>query len=139
MSIFWKNLTIIANDFLKLQIPKTWSDKCLKSFTVPFKKQHGNRTQTLSKSEQRLIYHNFWSLRRQLSLQKSFLGICKILRLFGNTFTADDKYSLLSGDNLRQPIQMQLSQTQNVFSHFFSIVLKFRLNFEYLKKNDTHS
>ena len=63
----------------------------------------------------------------------------QILRLFGNTFTADDKYSLLSGDNLRQPIQMQLSQTQNVFSHFFSIVLKFRLNFEYLKKNDTHS
>ena len=106
-------------------------------FTVPFKKQHGNRAQTLSKSERRLIYHNFWSLRRQLSLQKSFLGICKILRLFGNTFTADDKYSLLSGANLRQPIQMQLSQTQNVFSHFFSIVLKFRLNFEYLKKNDT--
>ena len=42
--------------------------------------------------------------------------ICKVLRLFVNTQTADDKYSLLNRDNLTQPIQMQLSQEQKTFS-----------------------
>ena len=36
--------------------------------------------------------------------------ICKFLRLFFNLLNADDKYSLLNGDNFRQPIPMQLSQ-----------------------------
>ena len=35
-----------------------------------------------------------------------------------NTFTADDKYSLLKRDNLTQPIQMQLSQKQKIFLNF---------------------
>ena len=33
--------------------------------------------------------------------------------------TADDKYSLLNTDNLKQANQAQLSQKQNFFSHFF--------------------
>ena len=36
-----------------------------------------------------------------------------------NTFTADDKYSLLKRDNLTQPIQMQLSQKEKIFINFF--------------------
>ena len=32
--------------------------------------------------------------------------------LFVNTFTTDDKYSLLNRENLTQPIHMQLSQKQ---------------------------
>ena len=35
-----------------------------------------------------------------------------------NTFTADDKYSLLKRDNLTQPIQMQLSKKQKIFLNF---------------------
>ena len=35
-----------------------------------------------------------------------------------NTFTADDKYSLLKRDNLTQPIQMQLSKKQKFFLNF---------------------
>ena len=35
-----------------------------------------------------------------------------------NTFTADDKYSLLKRDNLTQPIQMQLSQKEKIFINF---------------------
>ena len=42
--------------------------------------------------------------------------IYKILRLFVNTLTADDKHYLLNRDNLTQPIQMQLSQKQKTFS-----------------------
>ena len=33
-----------------------------------------------------------------------------------NTFSANEKYSLLNRDNLKQPIQMQLLQKQKTFS-----------------------
>ena len=38
--------------------------------------------------------------------------------MFVDILTADGKYSLLR-DNLRQPIQMQLSQKKKLFSEFF--------------------
>ena len=64
------------------------------------------------------------------------LVLCKILRLFVNTLTDDDKYSLLYRDNLTQPIQILLSQKQKTFFQFFSAFLKSTLNFEHLQKND---
>ena len=48
----------------------------------------------------------------------SLLVIHKILRLFVNTLRVDDKPFLLNGDNLTQPIQMQLSQKQKTFPEF---------------------
>ena len=66
--------------------------------------------------------------------------LCKILRLFLNTLTADDKYSLLNRDNLTQPIQILLYQKRNTFSEYFSAFLKSTLNFEHFeKKDDPHS
>ena len=54
--------------------------------------------------------------------------------------TDDDKYCLLYRDNLRQPIQILLSQKQKTFSQFFSAFLKSTLNFEHSrKKDDPHS
>ena len=47
------------------------------------------------------------------------LVLWKILWLFVNTLTDDDKYSLLYRDNLTQPIQILLSQKQMNFSQFF--------------------
>ena len=64
------------------------------------------------------------------------LVLWKILRLFVNTLTDDDKYSLLYRDNLTQPIQIQLSQKQKTFSQYFAAFLKSKLNFEHLKKKD---
>ena len=62
---------------------------------------------------------------------------CKILTLFANTFTADDKYSLFNRENLTQPIQMQLSQKHKTFPECFSAVLKSRLNFKnFQEKNE---
>ena len=53
---------------------------------------------------------------------------------------ADGKYSLLNRDNLTQPIQMQLSWKENLFSAFFSAFLKSSLNFEHFQeKDDPHS
>ena len=54
--------------------------------------------------------------------------------------TADDKYSLLNRDNLRQPIWTPLSQKQKTFSQFFLAFSKSTLNFEHVrKKDDPHS
>ena len=63
------------------------------------------------------------------------LVLCKILRLFVNKLTADDKYSLFDRDNLTQTIQILLPQKQKTFSYFFSPFLKCTLNFkQFLKK-----
>ena len=68
------------------------------------------------------------------------LELCKILGLFVNTLTDDDKYSLLYRDNLTQPIQILLSQKRKNFSRFFSAFLKSTLNLKHFqKKDDPHS
>ena len=64
------------------------------------------------------------------------LVLCKILRLFVNTLTDDDKYSLLYRDNLMEPIQILLSQKQKTLSEFFSTILRSALNFEHSRKKD---
>ena len=65
------------------------------------------------------------------------LVLWKILRLFVNTLTDDDKYCLLYRDNLTQPIQILLSQKQQTFSEFFSAFLKSTLNFEHFQNKMT--
>ena len=62
--------------------------------------------------------------------------INRILRLFVNTLTVDEKHNLLNRDNLTQPIQIQLSQKQKTFSEFFFAFLKSILNFKHLPKKD---
>ena len=65
------------------------------------------------------------------------LALCKILGLFVNTLTDDDKQSLLYRDNLTQPIKILLSQKQKTFFQFFSTFLKSTLNFEHFQKKMT--
>ena len=109
-------------------------------FRWPFKKQYGKRAKTLLKSERQHLYHIYWSLWKQLSFKKCPLEICKLLRLFVNTLTADDKYSLLNRDNLTQPIQTQLSQKKKLFLNFSLEFLKSNLNIEdFQGKDDPHS
>ena len=62
--------------------------------------------------------------------------IYKILRLFFNTLTADDKHYLLNRDNLTEPIRMQLPQKQKFFSEFFFALLKSILSFKHLPTED---
>ena len=64
------------------------------------------------------------------------LVLCKVLRLFVYTLTDDDKYYLLYGDNLTQPIQILLCQKQKTFSRFFSTFLESTLNFPHIQKKD---
>ena len=77
---------------------------------------------------------------RQLNWKKSLFVICKILRLFVNTFSAVDKDSLPNREYLTKPIQIQLSQKQKTFPGFFSAFSKSKLKFEHFqKKDDPHS
>ena len=69
-------------------------------------------------------------------LEKSLLVIHKILIVFVNTLTANDNHYLLNRDNLRQPIQIKLSQKQKIFSEFVFTFLKSILNFKHLTKKD---
>ena len=62
------------------------------------------------------------------------LVLWKILGLFVNTLSEDDKYCLLYKENLLQPIQILLSQKQKTFSQFFSAFLKSTLNSEHFQK-----
>ena len=62
---------------------------------------------------------------------------CKVLRLFDNTLTVDDKYSLLSRDNSMQTIQMHLSEKQKTFPVFFCAFFKSTSNFEDFPKKFT--
>ena len=64
----------------------------------------------------------------------------EVLGKFNNTITADDKYSFPNRENLRQPIQMQLSQKQKRFSEIFVAFLKNTSDFEHFqKKDDPHT
>ena len=56
--------------------------------------------------------------------------MCKILGLFVDQLTADDKYCLLNTGNLLQHFQMQLTQNRTIFSEFFFAFFKFRFSFE---------
>ena len=66
--------------------------------------------------------------------------IHKILRLFVNTLTVNDKDYLLNRENLTERIQMQLSKKQKTFSEISFAFLTSLLNLKYLPtKDDPHS
>ena len=68
------------------------------------------------------------------------LVLWQILKLFVNTLTEDDEYSLLHRDNLTQPIKILLSQKHKTFSEFFSAFSKYTLNSDHFQtKYDPHS
>ena len=72
-----------------------------------------------------------------MELQKSILETLKFFSRFFNTFTAHDKYSLISRDNWMQTSQLHLSQKQNIFSQLFAAFFEFALNFEHFQKKNT--
>ena len=77
---FQKKMTPIVYVFRKLQtrkdVVRQMSEKSC--FRKPFNKRHSKPCQTLLKSEDQLLYHIFWSIRRQMSWEQSLLVIWKI-------------------------------------------------------------
>ena len=103
-----------------------------------FEKQYGKCAQAQLNSASQHRYHIHSSLLSQLSPRKFVVLTWKILELLVNTLAADEKYPVLSRDNLRISIHMQLSQKQIIFSDLFAQFLKSGLNFEYFEKKDDH-
>ena len=125
MDIFRKIMTLIAYLFLRLRPAKNVVRYMCKksSLRLPFEKEQGKRVSTLLKSYCSDLYHIFCSMGREFSCKKSLLVIWEGLRLFVQTMSAIDKCSLPNGDNLMQPIHMQLSQKLKTFCGF---ILHFR-------------
>ena len=129
-------MTLIAFVFPKLQTPKLWLDKSLKSLTGPLDKHHGRCAKALLKSASQLLYHIHWVLRSQLSRKRSLLLTWNILGLVVNTLAADEKYPVLIRGSFTIPIQMQLPEKQKMFHQFLAAFSKSLLNFKYSEKKD---
>ena len=118
---------------------KKWLEKCLKS-RVSQDPQTNNMGKgpknfcNLNGSTFEIFINDF---ERQLHWKKSLLVIHKFLILFVKTLTVDDKHYLLKRDNLAQPIKIELSQKQKIFSDFFLAFLKSILNFKHQSKKMT--
>ena len=106
-------------------------------FRPPFDKEHRKRTKALSKSLSQHIYHIHSLLPSHVSWKKSLLLKCKILLLLVKALAADENYPVLNRDNLKMPIQMQLSKKQKSFSEFLLAFLKSTLDFKHFEKKMT--
>ena len=68
------------------------------------------------------------------------LVLGEILGVFVDTLPADDKYPVEYYENLRLPIQMQLSEKGKPFSEFFVRFQESTSNFKHFEgKDDGHS
>ena len=103
-------------------------------FREPFDKQHGKWAEALLKSGSQHLYHVHWSLPSQLSCKTSLLLTWQILGLVVKKLPAHEKYPVLNRDNLRIPIDMQLSQKQKTLSQFFAGFLKSAIKLKYFEK-----
>ena len=105
-------------------------------FRTPFGNQRINWFQTPLKVARHHYYPFFAWISGKLSWKKTVLLWSKILRLFANTFTADDKYSCRNMQNFRQELQTLLSQKWKTLSGFFIPFLKCAWNLEHFEKKD---
>ena len=71
-----------------------------------------------------------------MSWKKTALLWSKILRLFANTLTADDKNPCRDMQNFLQQLQALLSRKLKTLSGFFIAFLKCAWNLEYFEKKD---
>ena len=105
-------------------------------FRTPFGNQRINWFQTPLKVASHYYYPFSPWISGKLSWKKTALLWLKILRLFANTFTADDKYSCRNMQNFLQLLQTLLSQKRKTLSRFFIAFLKWAWNLQYFEKKD---
>ena len=128
-------MTLINFLFSKLRIPKTQSDKCLKS---PVSEDYSTSNMVNLPIHCWNLHHCtftiYWSQPSWKSWKKFLLLTWKILVLLVNTLAANENYPVINTGNLTIPIEMQLSQKRNTFSRFLLEFLKFRLNLKHFEK-----
>ena len=129
-------MTLIADIFSEIPAPKNMVRQMSKKpcFRWLLDTLHGKLVDTMLQSEWERVYKIYQSLWRKFHWKKPVLGIYKIIRLFVNTLTVDDKHYLLNSDNLTQPIQMQLYRRPKSFAEFYFCILKIYIKFETFAK-----
>ena len=125
-NILKKRMRVLAKLFPKLLFRKEVATETSRKscFRRPFGNQRVNGFQTPLKIARHHYYPFFPWIQGKLSWKKTALLWSKILRLFANTLTADDKYSCRNMQNFLQKLQTLLSQTHKTFSWYFIPFLK---------------
>ena len=131
-------MSVLAWFFPKLLFPKEVATQTSRRsfFRTPFGNQRVNGFQTPLKVGRHHYYPFFPWIPGKLSWKKTALLWLKILRLFVNTLTADDKYSCRNMQNFLQQLQTLLSQKRKTFCGFFIEFLKCAWNLQHFKKKD---
>ena len=106
------------------------------SFRTPFGNQRVNGFQKPLKIEKHHYYPFFPWIPGKVSSKNTALLWSKILRLFANTLTADDKYSCRNMQNFLQQLPTLLSEKRITFSGFFIPFLKCAWNLKYFEKKN---
>ena len=129
-----KKMILMACLFLNLRTPKNVVREMSKKSCLrgSFDRKHGKRAKTIIQYQRQHLYQIHWSL----SWKKWLLGSCKVLRAFVNTPTVDDKYSLLSRDNLMQEFRWIYLK---IFPSFFVYFWNLQKILNIFKKDDPHN
>ena len=131
-------MSVLAEIFPKLLFRREVATRTSRRscFRTPFGNQRFNGFETPLKVATHHYYPFLpWSSGK-LSWKKNALLWLKILRLFANTLTADDKYSCCNIQNFLQQLQTLLSQKRKTLSGFFVVFLKCAWNLESFGKKD---
>ena len=105
-------------------------------FKTRFGNQRVNGFETPLKVARQNYYPFFRWISNKLSWKKTALLWSKILRLFGNTLTADDKNPCRNMRKFLQQLQTLLSQKRKTFSAYFFVFLKYAWNLEHFEKKN---
>ena len=137
-NIFKKSTRVLAYLFPKLLFPKdVATETCRRScFRTPFGNQRVNGFQTPLKVATHHYYLFSPWISGQLSWKKTALLWLKILRLFVNALTGDEKYSCRNMQNFLQQFQTLLFQKRKTFSGYFIPFLKCAWNLEHFEQNN---
>ena len=107
-------------------------------FRALFDSQHVKGSQKSVKFAWKHFYHNSLLLWAKLIWKMSLLVICEILRAFVNTLTVNGKYPFRNCENLKLPIQMQLSKNGNFSLNFFLHFWNLQQFWTFWKKGNRH-
>ena len=137
-NIWKKRMSVPAWLFPKVLLPKEVATETFRRscFTTPFGNQRVNGFQTPLKVPRHHNYPLFPQIPCELNWKKNPLLWSKILRLFANTLTADDKYSCRNMQNFLQQLRTLLSEKRKTFSGFFITFLKCGWNLQHFEKKD---
>ena len=121
-----KRMSVLAKLFLILLFWKEIATEMSRRscFRTSLGNQRVNGFQTPLKVARHHYYPFFPWIWGKLSWKKTALLWSKILRLFANTLTADDKYSCRNMQNFLQKLQTLLCQKRKTFSCYFIPFLK---------------